>query len=136
MAPGGELGVDRQLDRPQVKLLEPADLGRREWLRGDVGERGSAPELERGAGQAVCPDARRLASGLVQQLLEAQGVDRAGGHGSYPRPRVRISASARPSPRALRRCETCCWMFLAALAGGSSPQSASISSSALSVVLA
>ena len=27
VASGGELGVDRELDRPQVKLLEPADLG-------------------------------------------------------------------------------------------------------------
>ena len=79
VAPGGELGVDRQLDRPQVKLLEAADLGSGERLGGDVGERSAAPELERGAGQAVCPGARRLASGLFDQLLEAQRVDRAGG---------------------------------------------------------
>ncbi len=74
VAPGGELGVDRQLERPQVKLLEPADLGGGEGLVGDVGEGGAAPQLERGAGQAVGP-ARRLASGLLDQLLEAQGVD-------------------------------------------------------------
>ena len=60
VAPGGELGVDRQLDRPQVKLLEPADLGSGERLGGDVGERGAAPELERGSGQAVRPDARQV----------------------------------------------------------------------------
>ena len=75
MAPGGELGVDRELDRPQVKLLEAADLWGGERLGGDVGERGAAPQLERGAGQAIRPGARRLASGLLDQLLEAQGVD-------------------------------------------------------------
>ena len=79
VAPGGELGVDRQLDRPQVKLLEAADLGAGERLGGDVGERGAAPQLERGGGQAVRPGARPLASGLLDQLLEAQGVDRARG---------------------------------------------------------
>ena len=57
VAPGGELGVDRELDRAQVKLLEPADLGSGERLGGDVGERGAAPELERGAGRAVRPRA-------------------------------------------------------------------------------
>ena len=62
-----------------MKLLEPADLGSGERLRGDVGERGAAPELERGDGQAVRPGAGRLASGLLDQLLEAQRVDRARG---------------------------------------------------------
>ena len=42
-----ELGVDRELDRAQVKLLEPADLGAGERLLGDVRERGAAPQLER-----------------------------------------------------------------------------------------
>ncbi len=32
VAPRGELGVDRELERPQVKLLEAADLGARERL--------------------------------------------------------------------------------------------------------
>ena len=61
VAPGGELGVDRELDRAQVKLLEPADLGGCERLRGDVGERRPAPELERGTGRAVrlCGAGRR-----------------------------------------------------------------------------
>ena len=79
VAPGGEIGVDRQLDRAQVELLEAADLGSGEGLGGDVGERGAAPQLERGSGPAVRPGAGRLASGLFDQLLEAQGVDRAGG---------------------------------------------------------
>ena len=79
VAPGGEIGVDRQLDRAQVKLLEPADLGSGEGLGGDVGERGAAPQLERGAGRPVRPAARPFASGLFDQLLEAQGVDGARG---------------------------------------------------------
>jgi hypothetical protein len=50
VAPGDELGFDRQLDRPHVKLLEATDLCGGERLGGDVGKRGAAPELERGAG--------------------------------------------------------------------------------------
>ena len=42
VSPRRELGVDRELDRAQVKLLEAADLGARERLVGDVGERGAA----------------------------------------------------------------------------------------------
>ena len=79
VAPRRELGVDRQLRGPHVKLLQPADLWAGKRLGGDVGERGAAPELERGGGQAVRPGARRLASGLLDQLLEAQGVDGARG---------------------------------------------------------
>jgi hypothetical protein len=43
LSPRRELGVDRELQRAQVKLLEAADLGSREGLPGDVGERGSLP---------------------------------------------------------------------------------------------
>ncbi len=32
VVPGGELGVDRKLDRPQMQLLEPPDLRRCEGL--------------------------------------------------------------------------------------------------------
>ena len=92
VAPGGEIGVDRQLERPQVKLLEAADLGAREGLGGDVGERGAAPQLERGAGRPVYPTARPFASGLLDQLLEAQGVDRAAWPGAA-RSRARGSGS-------------------------------------------
>ena len=79
MAPGRQLGVDRQFERPHVELLEATDLRAGERLGGDVGERGAAPELERGGGQAVRPGAGPLAGGLLDQLLEAQGVDRARG---------------------------------------------------------
>ena len=70
----GELGVDRQLDRSQVKLLEPADLRPGEGLRGDVGERGTTPELERAAGRAVDDPLLRLCPGSIDQALEARRV--------------------------------------------------------------
>ena len=44
---GGEVGVDRQLGRAQPQLLEPADLGRRERLVGQVRERLAAPQRQR-----------------------------------------------------------------------------------------
>jgi hypothetical protein len=76
VAPGGELGVDRQFERPHAKLLEATDLRPGERLGGDVGEWGAAPELERGTGETV-RGTRWLAGGLLDQLLEAQRVDRA-----------------------------------------------------------
>ena len=74
VAPGGELGVDRQPDRPQVELLEPPDLRPCEGLRGDVGERGAAPELERASGRAVDDSLLRLRPGSIDQALEARRV--------------------------------------------------------------
>ncbi len=47
MAAGLEVGVDRQLGRPQPQLLEAADLGGGERLVRDVGERVAAPQRER-----------------------------------------------------------------------------------------
>ena len=47
LAAGREVGVDRELERPQPQLLEPADLGGRERLVGDVIERRAAPQRER-----------------------------------------------------------------------------------------
>ena len=43
-----EVGVDPFLECRQAKLLEPHDLGLREWLPGKVGERCAAPEREGG----------------------------------------------------------------------------------------
>jgi hypothetical protein len=43
VAPGGKVGVDRELDRAQVDLLEPGDLQTGERLGGDVDERGTVP---------------------------------------------------------------------------------------------
>ena len=109
VAPGGELGVDRQLERPQVKLLEPADLGPGEGLGGDVGERGAAPELERGAGRAVRadrPPGSRAASSTRCSKRSASTA-------SVGQPELVAAAAgddARPlrrrRPNALRSCET------------------------------
>ena len=65
--------------RPQVELLQAADLGAGERLVGDVGERRAAPQLERGDGQPVRAGTGGLAGGLLNELREAQGVDRARG---------------------------------------------------------
>ena len=59
-----EIGVDRALRRTHAQLLEPADLGGRERLVGEVGERISVPERERVA-----------RARLAHQPLEAHGVD-------------------------------------------------------------
>jgi hypothetical protein len=75
LAAGGEFGVDRQLERAQVKLLEPADLRSGKRLGGDVGERRPAPELERAPGRAVGDPLLGLAPRPVDELLEAHRVD-------------------------------------------------------------
>ena len=64
VAAGLEVGVDRALRRPHAQLLEPADLGGRERLVGEVGERVAVPERERVA-----------RARLAHQPLEAHGVD-------------------------------------------------------------
>src|SRR4051794_25280515 len=64
LAAGREVGVDRELERRQPQLLEPADLDGRERLVGDVVERRAAPQRERLARLAV-----------REQLLEVAGVD-------------------------------------------------------------
>ena len=53
-----EVGVDRALGRAQPQLLEPADLGGRERLVGDVGERVAAPQRERLARRATRSSSR------------------------------------------------------------------------------
>ena len=61
---GVEVRVDRQLGRAQPQLVEPADLGGRERLVGDVGQRLAAPQRERLPGAPV-----------VEQPLEPRRVD-------------------------------------------------------------
>ena len=78
VSPGGELGIDRQLNRPQVQLLEPSNLRPCEGLRGDVGERGTTPEVERASGRAVGDPLLRLCPGSIDQALEARRVHRVG----------------------------------------------------------
>ena len=55
VAAGGQVMVDRELDRRQPQLLEPADLGGGERLAGDVVERRTAPQGERLARRARWP---------------------------------------------------------------------------------
>ena len=71
-----ELGVDRELERAQVKLLEAADLRSRERLRGDVGERGAAPQLERALCRPVGDPLLGLAPRSLDEALEARRVHR------------------------------------------------------------
>ena len=42
-----EVGLDPLLERGDAKLLQPSDLGLRELLERELGERGPTPELER-----------------------------------------------------------------------------------------
>ena len=51
---GGEVGVDRPLERGQPQLLQPPDLGRGERLVRDVGQRRAAPQRQRLARGALC----------------------------------------------------------------------------------
>jgi hypothetical protein len=49
---GGEVAIDRQLERGDAKLVQAADLGRGERLVRDIGERRAAPQAQRVAGRA------------------------------------------------------------------------------------
>jgi len=77
VAAGGELGLDRELDGTQVKLLQPPDLGRGERLLGDIGERRAAPELQRALDGAVADPLLGLSSCPFDEALESRGVNRA-----------------------------------------------------------
>ena len=103
VVPGVELGVDLELERPLVQLLEPAYLNCGEGLGGDVGERGPAPELERSPGGAVGPGGTRLlARGLLHELREAQGIHRLLGHAQLVAPSaghdLRLGGAIRERP--------------------------------------
>ena len=71
VAAGGEVGVDRELGGGQAQLVQAADLGGRERLVGDVGERLAAEQRQRLA-RGV---AGRAAGRLADEPLEAQRVD-------------------------------------------------------------
>ena len=74
MASGRELALDRKLDRTQVQLLQPPDLGRRERLLGHIRERCPAPEVERSLGSAVGDPLLRLAASLLDQPLKPRSI--------------------------------------------------------------
>jgi hypothetical protein len=48
VAPQPEIGLQPPLQRGDAKLLEPRRLGLRERLHRELGERGPAPQLQRG----------------------------------------------------------------------------------------
>ena len=69
-----ELGVDPVLLRGDPQLLEAGGFEPGEVLLVEVGERGSAPELE-GFAEQPCFRGRLGVSGLLQQPFEAVAVD-------------------------------------------------------------
>ena len=74
VAPGGEVLADRLLDRREPQLLQPADLERRERLRGDVVERRPAPQRERVARRARGDEALEAADVEIAPIAEPQLV--------------------------------------------------------------
>jgi hypothetical protein len=63
VAAGGEIGVDRHLDRVQSQLVQTPDLRRSERLVGQIGQRLAKPERQ------------RLARLSLERLLEPNRVD-------------------------------------------------------------
>ena len=107
---GGQVGLDARLQRGQPLLLEPRDLGLRERLERQVGERRPAPQARapRAGPRGVLglPGGQR-APPVLDQPLEALGVElarlaRAGGSrpASWSRSRRRRApcAAARRAP--------------------------------------
>jgi len=90
VAAGGQVLLDRLLDRRQSQLLQSVDLERREWLAGDVVERRPAPESERLA--------RRSSR---DQVLEAADVDPAVAEAQL------VAAPARDDLRAVTALREC-----------------------------
>ena len=81
MAPEREVGLDPLLERHGAQLLEPSDLGLRERLVEEVGERRPAPERERLAERALggsgIPALERRPS-VLREAGEAVEVDALG----------------------------------------------------------
>src|SRR5262249_39178716 len=121
-----DLRIHQPLDRSQPKLLESIDLGAREVVVREVGERRSAPESERLAELSSGSLGFRAAC-LFQQLLETMSVQIA-----------RIELQDVPArngeqgrrPEALTELRDVTLRAFAAVSGGCSFQSSSISRSA------
>ena len=83
VAPGRQVGLDAQLQRRELQLLQPRDLGRRERRRGELRQRRPAPQRERlaqlAAARSRASGRQRLAAG-GDQALEALGVELVGTH--------------------------------------------------------
>ena len=110
LAAGREVGLDARLDGGQTLLLQPRDLGLRERLEGELGERRPAPQRQRLAqsGRRVLglSGGQRLAS-VLDELLEALRVELTRAHAQAVagarrldrRPRCRAPcAAARRAP--------------------------------------
>ena len=69
VAPGGEIALDRVLERRQPELLEPPDLRRRERFAGDVVQRRAVPERER------LPRLAELHEVLEPPRVDLRGID-------------------------------------------------------------
>ena len=79
VAAAREVGVQALADAGQAEVLEPGDLGLREALVGDVGQRRAAPQRERAAQRRrrrARVAAGQLVAALPEQLLEAVRVER------------------------------------------------------------
>ena len=83
MAPGGQVGVDAHLKRREVLLLQARDLRRRERRGGELGERRSAPQLQRLAqlrGRVLRASGRQRVAAVGDLAFEALGVELAGAY--------------------------------------------------------
>ena len=69
-----EIRLDPLLERDESKLLEPSDLGLRELLERELGERRAAPELER-ACEELAPLLGACAARVPERELEPLRVD-------------------------------------------------------------
>ena len=93
LAARGHVGVDRELGRPQAQLVQAPDLGRRERLGRDVGQRRSAPDRQRPPGGIV---AVLVLGRATHELLEARRIDRLGIEAERIAAAVRLDLRARP----------------------------------------
>ena len=94
-----ELGVDSLFDRRQPQLLEALDLGPRERLVGEIGERSATPERERLAEQPL-PPRPSLPSAFARRPCSSRALEPARRRSAPGRPRAhsrpRASRAARP----------------------------------------
>ena len=101
---GGQIVLDGELDRGEPQLLQPADLQRSEWLRGDVVERRPAPQRQRFArrpfGHQTLKAPRVDIAGTETQLVTATARDDLG---AVPRCRQRLAQLRHVDLHHLRR---------------------------------
>ncbi len=80
---GGEIGIDAQLERREPLLLQARDLRGGERHRRQVPERRTLPQRERLAqrgGRELVLSARQRAAPLLDEVLEAGGIELVGAH--------------------------------------------------------